>query len=205
MGFRGTVMIRHRHILSGMLLAAVLGLSISPALADDDAKSTYSGGLKLVWGSLPFSEFRGGMGSAGSVAAPRAYPAPGFAMTFSLPDDPGERFLFSPRVLQLGPDLAAPTGSRAYLGLGVSIGSTSGLYGAFGLGGSVLTNPVPSFEDSSHRVGNAPLLLHGGFEFGYHLTDRQSLSINLDRAAPPDTLDRGDAIGSMRLRYGLKF
>ncbi len=198
-------MIRHLHILSVMLLAAVLGLSTMPALADDDATSTYSGGLKLVWGSLPFSEFRTGIGGAGSIAAPRAYRTPGFAMTFSLPDDPGERFLFSPRVLQLGPDPAASTGSRAYLGLGVSIGSTRGLYGAFGLGGSVLINPLPSFEDSSHRIGNAPLLLHGGFEFGYHLTDRQSLSINLDRAAPPDTLDRNDAVGRMRLRYGLKF
>lgn len=197
-------MSRHGHILSGTLLAAALGLSTTPALADDDAKSTYSGGLKLVWGSLPFSEFRTGIGGAGSIA-PRAYPTPGFAMTFSLPDDPGERFLFSPRVLHLGPDSAASTGSRAYLGLGMSIGSTSGLYGAFGLGGSVLINPLPSFEDSSRRIGNAPLLLHGGFEFGYHLSDRQSLSINLDRAAPPDTLDRNDAVGRMRLRYGLKF
>jgi hypothetical protein len=87
----------------------------------------------------------------------------------------------------------------------VDIGQATGFYGSLGLGGSVLAARTPSFEDAGPRYYNAPLMLHGGVEFGYRLDNANSFSLSVEEAHPTDGSDRGGPIGTYRLRYGLKF
>lgn len=197
---------RFLRLILGLAFAGALAASGPSARADDGSK-VYVGGLKLVWGSVPMPDTSAHIGiSNTSITAPRLAPATDFAMTFSLPDDPGRHFLFSPSVPPVAADLGTPGANRAYLGLSLGLASSTGLYGSLGFGGSIPAGSSSSFEEANRRFGNAPLLLHGGLELGYHLTGQQNLSVNIDRAAPTDgTPDRTETGGSFRLRYGLKF
>ena len=194
------------NILRLAALATLLVAGPAPARADGLAPTGYVGGLKLVWGSMPLPDFRMGFQQSSTPAGGLALDQPGFAMMLSLSDTPGQQFLFTPRTPQLSPlGLASGTSQRSYLGVSVDIGEPTGLYGAVGLGGSVLIRRAPSFEDSGPRALNAPLLLHGGFELGYRLDSQNSFALSVEEARPTDGSDRGGAVGSYRLRYGLKF
>jgi len=131
---------------------------------------------------------------------------PGFALTLSLPENPGQQFLFSPRIPQLAPlGVAAGSGQRTYLGFSIDVGDTSGLYGAVELGGSFLTRRMASFEDSGPRSLSAPLMLHGGFELGYRPDAQNSFALSVDQTKATEGSDRTSLFGTVRLRYGLKF
>jgi len=194
---------RSARVAAIALVAAAAWLAIAPAAqADGDNASNYVGGLKLVAGATPFPDFHGATPLGGG---PGYSPPPGFAMTLSLPDNPQQQFLFSPRVPPLTIGGPANVGRRTYLGLSVDVGEPTGLYGTIGLGGSLVNDRAQSIEEYGSRGANAPLLLHGGFEFGYHLDQQNNISLSIDRSTAPDGLTGSDAVGNVRLRYGLKF
>jgi len=176
------------------------------AFAEDPTPGTYVGGLKLVWGSVALPDFRGGFERPSTLADAPALDQPGFALTLSLPENPGQQFLFSPRIPQLAPlGVAAGSGQRTYLGFSIDVGDTSGLYGAVELGGSFLTRRMASFEDSGPRSLSAPLMLHGGFELGYRPDAQNSFALSVDQTKATEGSDRTSLFGTVRLRYGLKF
>jgi len=192
----------------GLTALAVLIAGAGPARADGLAPTNYVGGLKLVWGSVPLPDFRTGFQEPSTPAGGLPLDEPGYAMMLSLSDHPGQQFMFTPRTPQLSPlGLASSASQRSYLGISVDIGDPkpTGFYGAVGLGGSVLTQRTPSFEDAGPRAYNAPLMLHGGFEFGYRLDSQNSFALSVEESHPTDGSERGGPIGTYRLRYGLKF
>ena len=187
----------------GIATLAILVASAAPARAEDPTTRGYVGGLKLVWGSVPLPDFRLGQQPAGADAG-LALDEPGYAMMLSLSDKPGQQFMFTPRTPQLSPLGISGGGTpRSYLGLSVDVGDASGFYGSLGLGGSLLLQRGPAFEDGGPRAYNAPLMLHGGVELGYHLDSANSFSLSVEEARPTD--GSGGPIGTYRLRYGLKF
>lgn len=202
-------MIRSASPSAILALVALLGLAAAPMAHAQDRPSTYVGGLKLVWGSVPLPQFSPGLGSNLDYgSAPEQSLAPAYSLTLSTPDDGPEQFSFSPRVPQLTPDSTTPAsgGRRTYLGFSIDLGEPkTGLFGTLGLGGSVPTNRQPSFDDGAGpRALNAPLLLHGGFELGYRADAQNTFTLSIDRAMPAEG-DHADALGGVRLRYGLKF
>lgn len=190
----------------GMAAVALLCASVVSARAEGPQPKGYVGGLKLVWGSVPLPDFRMGFQQPAAAAGSPAFDEPGYAMMLSLSDKPGQQFMFTPRTPQLSPLAVAGSGSqRSYLGLSVDIGEPRGFYGSLGVGGSVLMQRTPAFEDGGPRAYNAPLMLHGGVELGYRLDAANSFSLSVEEAHPTDGSERGGAIGNYRLRYGLKF
>jgi hypothetical protein len=197
---------RLRAKLIGFAALAVLTAQVVPARADTAAPAGYVGGLKLVWGSVPLPDFRMGFQEPLSRGGGMSVDEPGYAMMLSLSDNPGQQFMFTPRTPQLSPlGLTGGASQRSYLGLSVDIGEPTGFYGSVGLGGSVLAQRAPSFEDAGPRALNAPLMLHGGFELGYRLDGHNSFALSVEESHPTDGSDRGGPIGTYRLRYGLKF
>ncbi len=190
----------------GLAALAVLTTSLISARADGPAPSSYVGGLKLVWGSIPLPDFRTGFQQPATAGSGLTLDEPGYTMMLSLSDKPGQQFMFTPRTPQLSPlGLTSGGTQRSYLGLSVDIGAPTGFYGSLGLGGSVLMQRTPAFEDAGPRAYNAPLMLHGGVEFGYRLDSANSFSLSVEEAHPTDGSERGGPIGTYRLRYGLKF
>jgi hypothetical protein len=193
------------HIL-GLAALAVLIAGALPARADGPAPNGYVGGLKLVWGSVPLPDFRTGFQQPSLSGGSPSLDEPGYAMMLSLSDKPSQQFTFTPRTPQLTPlGLSGALSQRSYLGISVDIGEPTGFYGSVGLGGSVLTQRTPSFEDAGPRALNAPLMLHGGVELGYRLDSHNSFALSVEEARPTDGSERGGPIGSYRLRYGLRF
>jgi len=187
------------------IAVAALMLSLAPlaAWADGAVSPSYSGGLKLVWGGLPVPDFSGirPFGGTGLIDPP-----PGFSMMLTMPDTPGQQFMFSPHLPQVMPDSTTPSAAeRAYLGFSFDMGQQTGLYGTLGVGGSIAASHGLTFEDLGRTHATSPLLLHGGLEFGYRLDPQNSVSLSLDQAKGADSFDRGDSVSSVRLRYGLKF
>lgn len=192
-------------ILSLAALAVLLGGAL-PARADGPAPPGYVGGLKLVWGSVPLPDFRTGFQQPSPSGGGLSLDEPGYAMMLSLSNEPGQQFAFTPRTPQLTPlGIAGGVSQRSYLGVSVDIGEPTGFYGSVGVGGSVLAQRTPSFEDVGPRAFNAPLMLHGGVELGYRLDSRNSFALSVEEARPTDGSERGGPIGNYRLRYGLKF
>lgn len=194
----------------GLVLVAAFLAAAAPARAEDRAAGSYVGGLKLVWGSVPLPQFGPGLAhGTGFADTPGAQFAPAYSLTLSTQDDEPQQFLFSPRMPQLLPDSGSAVGSdrRAYLGFSIDVGQPAiGLFGTFGLGGSVPANRQTSFEDiAGPRALNAPLLLHGGFELGYRADAQNTFTLSIDRALPAEGPDRTDTLSGVRLRYGLKF
>ena len=188
----------------GLAVLAILVAGATPVRADDPTKTGYVGGLKLVWGSVPLPDFRLGFQQPVTSGGGLALDEPGYAMMLNLSDKPGQQFMFTPRTPQLSPlGLSGGGTPRSYLGLNVDIGDASGLYGSVGLGGSLLLQRGPTFEDGGPRAYNAPLMLHGGVELGYRLDSASSFSLSVEEARPTD--GSGGAIGTYHLRYGLKF
>ena len=198
---------------AGLVVVAMLCIATAaaPARADERANGSYTGGLKLVWGSLPLPQFGPGLttGSNPGYGAASNPQGSSYSLTLAAPGDAPQQFLFSPRMPQLLPDSSAAIGTnrRSYLGFSIDVGEqTTGLFGTLGLGGSVPTNRQTSFEDTSGpRALNAPLLLHGGFELGYRADSQNTFTLSLDRALPAEGPDRSDTVSGVRLRYGLKF
>jgi len=196
---------------AGLVVVAMLCVAALPARADDRAAGSYVGGLKLVWGSLPLPQFGPGLApgsTAGFAAASDAQSSSSYSLTLAAPGEGQQQFLFSPRMPQLLPDnTAVSSNRRSYLGFSIDVGEpTTGLFGTFGLGGSVPSNRQTSFEDTTGpRALNAPLLLHGGFELGYRADSQNTFTLSLDRALPAEGSDRSDTLSGVRLRYGLKF
>lgn len=198
---------------AGLVVVAMLCVAAvaAPARADERANSSYTGGLKLVWGSLPLPQFGPGLttgSNAGYGGISNAQSGSSYSLTLAAPGDTQQQFLFSPRLPQLLPDSGvASANRRSYLGFSIDVGEpTTGLFGTFGLGGSVPTNRQTSFEDTAGpRALNAPLLLHGGFELGYRADSQNTFTLSLDRALPAEGPDRNDTVSGVRLRYGLKF
>ena len=189
----------------GLAALALVTAGVVTARAEGPQPS-YVGGLKLVWGSVPLPDFRTGFQQPTTGAGGLSVDEPGYAMMLSLSDKPGQQFMFTPRTPQLSPLAVTGVGTqRSYLGLSVDIGEPTGFYGALGLGGSVLAQRAPAFEDGGPRAYNAPLMLHGGVELGYRFNNANSFSLSLEEAHPTDGSDRGGPIGTYRLRYGLKF
>lgn len=184
-------------VLAVMVLAG--GPRFTPATAAEISSSVpFAGGLKLISGPHVQEDLDGGTGSTGSPSS--------LTMKFSLPDDPGTQFMFSPRLAAIAPDISIPNeGTRGYLGFSLGVDSSTGLYGSLDLGSSVLTDRTPGLADPTRGIGAAPLLLHGGLELGYRLTGHQNLSVTVDRAASPDGADHNSAVGAFRLHYGLNF
>ncbi len=194
-----------RHTL-GLAALVVLLAGALPARADGPAPAGYVGGLKLVWGSVPLPDFRMGFQQPSPSGGGLSLDEPSYAMMLSLSDNPAQQFTFTPLTPQLTPlGVAGTLNQRSYLGVSVDIGEPTGFYGSVGLGGSVLAQRTPNFEDTGPRAFNAPLMLHGGFELGYRLDSKNSFALSVEEAHPTDGSDRGGAIGSYRLRYGLKF
>ena len=191
----------------GFTVLAMLIAGMVSARAEGPAPSGYVGGLKLVWGSVPLPDFRTGFQQPAGAGAGLSFEEPGYAMMLSFSDKPGQQFMFTPRTPQLSPlGLTSGGTQRSYLGLSVDFGApTGGFYGSVGLGGSVLAQRTPAFEDGGPRAYNAPLMLHGGVELGYRLDGASSFSLSLEEAHPTDGSERGGPIGTYRLRYGLKF
>jgi hypothetical protein len=193
-------------IVGPIALLASVALAALPARAESPAPNSYVGGLKLVWGSVALPDFHGGFERPSALADAPALDQPGSALALSLPENPGQQFLFSPRIPQIAPlGTAAGSGQRTYLGFSVDVGDTSGLYGAIEVGGSFLTRRMPSFEDSGSRAMNAPLMLHGGVELGYRPDAQNSFALSVDQAKATEGSDRTSLLGTVRLRYGLKF
>jgi hypothetical protein len=194
-------------ILRLTALAALMA-GTAPALADGSAPGRYVGGLKLVWGSVPLPDFHTGFTGFQQPSTPGggvSVDEPGYAMMLSLSDNPGQRFMFTPRTPQLSPvGLTGGGTQRSYLGLSVDIGRPTGFYGSLGLGGSVLPQRTP-FEEAGPRAYSAPLMLHGGVELGYRFNSANSFALSVEEAHPTDGSERGGPIGTYRLRYGLKF
>lgn len=194
-----------RHTL-GLAALVVLLAGALPARADGPAPAGYVGGLKLVWGSVPLPDFRTGFQQPSPSGGSLSLNEPGYAMMLSFSDKPGQQFTFTPRTPQLTPlGLAGGLTQRSYLGISVDMGEPTGFYGSVGLGGSVLAQRPPSFEDAGPRAFNAPLMLHGGVELGYRFDSRNSFALSLEEAHPTDGSERGGPVGSYRLRYGLRF
>jgi len=193
-----------RHSL-GLGVLAILLAGALPARADGPLPTGYVGGLQLVWGSVPLPDFRTGFQQPSPSGGGLSLNEPGYAMMLSLSDKPSQQFTFTPRTPQLTPLGLAGLSQRSYLGISVDIGEPTGFYGSVGVGGSVLAQRPPSFEDAGPRAFNAPLMLHGGVELGYRLDSKNSFALSLEEAHPTDGSERGGPIGSYRLRYGLKF
>ena len=190
----------------GLAALALLIAGVVPARADGSAPSSYVGGLKLVWGSVPLPDFRVGFQDPSAPAGGLSLDEPGSAVMLSLSDKPGQQFSFTPRTPQLAPlALTAGANQRSYLGVSVDISEPTGFYGSVGVGGSVLARRTPSFEDGGPRAYNAPLMLHGGVELGYRLDSQNSFALSVEESHPTDGSERGGPIGTYRLRYGLKF
>ncbi|HKF73888.1 MAG TPA: hypothetical protein VKB68_19200 [Stellaceae bacterium] len=190
-------------------LAAALAILIAGGLsarADGVSPGGYVGGLKLVWGSVPLPDFRTGLQQPTTSGGGLTGDEPSYAMMLSLSDNPKQHFVFTPRTPQLSPlGLTGGGTQRSYLGLSVDIGDATGFYGSLGLGGSVLAQRTPAFEEAGPRAYNAPFMLHGGVELGYRLDRANSFSLSVEEARPTDGSERGGPIGTYRLRYGLKF
>lgn len=200
------MIVRWGRVFGSIALLASLAMAAPSAFAEDPAPGTYVGGLKLVWGSVALPDFRGGYERLSTLADAPALDQPGFALTLSLPENPGQQFLFSPRIPQLAPlGMGAGSGQRTYLGFSIDVGDTSGLYGAVELGGSFLTRRMASFEDSGPRAMTAPLMLHGGFELGYRPDAQNSFALSVDQTKATEGSDRTSLFGTVRLRYELKF
>jgi len=197
---------RLRAKILGLAALAFLSASVVSARAEGPHPS-YVGGLKLVWGSVPLPDFRMGFQQPDAVRGGLSVDEPGGAMMLSLSDKPGQQFMFTPRTPQLSPVGVSGGGAqqRSYLGLSVDIGEPMGFYGSLGLGGSVLAQRAPAFEEGGPRAYNAPLMLHGGVELGYRLDSANTFSLSVEEAHPTDGSERGGPIGTYRLRYGLKF
>jgi hypothetical protein len=207
-------LMRRAATAAGLVVAAMLCVAAvaTSARADERANSSYTGGLKLVWGSLPLPQFGPGLTTGSNTGYGAVSDAPSgssYSLTLSAPGDVQQQFLFSPRMPQLLPDSSAAIGTnrRSYLGFSIDVGEqTTGLFGTLGLGGSVPTNRQTSFEDTAGpRALNAPLLLHGGFELGYRADSQSTFTLSLDRALPAEGPERNDTVSGVRLRYGLKF
>jgi len=198
-------MIGRRRASMAIALAAAALLGLAPVARAENATSGYVGGFKLVWGSVAGSDFGSRFGLPASFADGPALEEAGYAMALTLPESAGQEFLFSPRVFPLMPDLHSGLGQRTYLGFSFDIGEPTGIYGSLAIGGSVASTHVPSLDDGGPRSLNAPLLLHGGLELGYRLDTQNTFALSIDRAASGDPLDHASAVGSFRLRYGLKF
>ena len=194
-----------RRMAIAAALAAAMSLAFAPASRADSGNSGSFGGLKLVWGSVPMPDYGSRFGLPTSIADGVAVDTPGSSVALTLPDNQGETFLFSPRLPQVMPEAHGGAGSRPYLGFSFDIGESTGLYGSLAVGGSVAPQHVPGMDDGGPRSLSAPLMLHGGVEFGYRLDSQNTFSLSIDRATPPDPLDRSSAIGNFRLQYGLKF
>jgi hypothetical protein len=194
---------RRAYLHLGWLATIILTFTPLAAHADGSQPQSFSGGLKLVWGGLPVPDFSNPMPLGGTSFLD---PPPGFAMTLTMPNAQGQQFMFSPHLPQLMPDSTIPKGAeRAYLGFSFDMGQQTGFYGTLGVGGSIASPHASPFDDLA-GVHSAPLLLHGGLEFGYRPDPQNSVSLSLDQAKGPDTsFDRGDSVSSVRLRYGLKF
>jgi len=188
-----------------MALGAALLLALAPATRADGGAPSYTGGLKLVWGSVAVPDFGSRFGLPGGSANGVAVDAPGYSMALTLPDGEGQPFLFSPRLPQIMPEAHGGAGSRAYLGFSFDVGETTGLYGSFAVGGSVAARHAPGVDDWGPRSLNAPLLFHGGVELGYRIDSQNTFALSIDRASPGDPLDHSSSIGNFRLHYGLKF
>jgi len=190
----------------GLTALAALIAGTAPARADGSAPGGYVGGLKLVWGSVPLPDFHMGFQQPAALGGGSSVDEPGYAMMMTFSDSPGQRFMFTPRTPQLSPlGLTGGGTQRSYLGLSVDIGEPTGFYGSLGLGGSVLVQRTPTFEDAGPRAYSAPLMLHGGVELGYRLDSANSFSLSVQEAHPTDGSERGGPIGTYRMRYGLKF
>jgi hypothetical protein len=199
-------LMRFRAKILGLAVLAILIAGMAAAHAEGPTPTSYVGGLKLVWGSVPLPDFRTGFQQPAGAGDSLSLDEPGYAMMLSLSDKPGQQFMFTPRTPQLTPlGLTGGGTQRSYLGLSVDIGEPTGFYGSVGLGGSVLAQRTPAFQDGGPRAYNAPLMLHGGVELGYRLNSASSFSLSLEEAHPTDGSERGGAIGTYRLRYGLKF
>ena len=190
----------------GLAALALLIAGAVPVRADGFAPNSYVGGLKLVWGSVPLPDFRTGFQGPSAPAGGLSLDEPGSAMMLSFSENPGQQFSFTPRTPQLTPlALSASSSQRSYLGVSVDIGEPTGFYGSVGVGGSVLAQRTPSFEDAGPRAYNARLMLHGGVELGYRLDSQNSFALSVEESHPTDGSERGGPIGTYRLRYGLKF
>jgi len=183
-------------------LVVALSLMLAPACYAD---AGYSGGLRLVWGSVPLPDYGSRFGLPANFADGVAVSAPGYAMALTVPDSAGQTFLFSPRVPQVMPEAHDGASARPYLGFSFDIGEPTGLYGSFAVGGSIAPHHVIGMDDGGPQTLNTPLMLHGGFELGYRLDAQNTFSLSIDRATAVDPLDRSSAIGNFRLHYGLKF
>lgn len=190
----------------GLAMLALLAAGVASARAEGPTPSSYVGGLKLLWGSVPLPDFQAGFQQPAGAGGGLSLDEPGYAMMLSFSDKPGQQFMFTPRTPQLSPlGLTGGGTQRSYLGLSVDIGEPTGFYGSVGVGGSVLGQRMPAFEDGGPRAYNAPLMLHGGVELGYRLGSSSSFSLSVEEAHPTDGSERGGPIGTYRLRYGLKF
>ena len=187
------------------LALTLCGLAAGPALAGGQTQQLSLGGGELVRGGAPLPEFhldfllsdpaRQAMLPAGSTD--------NLEISLTSPQNGVLRFLFSPRP-QLGLSVDRATGgNRAYAGLTWSLFDSDTVFGNVGLAGTYEAgSSLPT--DPLRRPLGPPLMLHGAVEFGYHLGERDSVSLSLDQGRAPD-LRPGVENDNFRLRYGLKF
>jgi hypothetical protein len=156
----------------------------------------------LVPGSAPLPEFT--LNFPNLLLEPLGPPPTNSDLHISL-DSPGHgaiNFLFSPRS-RFGLETDALTGtSRSYAGLTWNLFDRDGFYGNLSLAGS-MTRLGP--EEMYGRELGPPLAFHSGFEFGYQIGARHSLTLSLDRATDSDPFGDRSEFDDLRLRYGLKF
>jgi hypothetical protein len=188
---------------TGFAAAFLLAMLTGPVLAGQLTQLNVNGG-PIVPGAAPLPEFHLGFILDDPARHSLTPDSGNLEMTLSLPDSGVLRFLFSPRP-QIGLNLDQPAAGRGYAGLTWNLFGSGNLFGHFGLAGSY--DPmVGTLDDPLHRALAQPLLLHGALEFGYHISERHSLSLSLDQGRIPDQLRQGgETSDNLRLRYGLKF
>lgn len=190
---------------SAGLALALCALVTAPALAGGQTQQFSLSGSDLVRGGAPLPQFH--LDFLLDDPARQALLPPesvnNLEISLTSPDSGVLRFLFSPRP-QLGLSVDRATGgNRAYAGLTWSLFDSDTVFGNVGLAGTYEAgSSLPT--DPLRRPLGPPLMLHGAVEFGYHLGERDSVSLSLDQGRAPD-LRPGVENDNFRLRYGLKF
>jgi hypothetical protein len=192
--------------------AAPLGLTLAAVLAGAPA---YAGGQTQQLTII------GGPTAPGAAAAPdfhldflledparSALRGPGttnnLEITLTSPNSDAFHFMFSPRP-QFGFSTDRITGAnRGYAGLTWNLFDSDTVFGNLGLVGAYDPGSTAP-NDPLRRPLGPPLMLHGALEFGYHLGDQHSLSLQLDEGRAPELRLNGETSDNLRLRYGLKF
>lgn len=125
-------------------------------------------------------------------------------ITLTSPDSDAFHFLFSPRP-QFGFGADKLTGTnRGYAELSWNLFDSDTVFGNVGLVGAYDAGSTAPYDPLRRSLG-PPLMLHGALEFGYHLGEQHSLSLQLDEGRAPEFRLNGETSDNLRLRYGLKF